>query len=165
MPRAASARRLGLPGVRRRAGRLHDSGEAQRAREARERARHQPCAHHVLSPHACAADRGFRGGVQIHRRGAVAERLDVVQAQRVRDRQHGVGHRRAVGGLHVQAALEGAAAVAGEDQRAALVVVHVRVAHRRAVEEHRVLEQVGLAVLGVLQLLQEVGNHARRGTC
>ena len=53
-----------------------------------------------------------------------------------------------------------AAGVAGEEQRAALVVVHVRVAHRRAVDDQRVVEQVAVAVRRVLQLLEEVRQQA-----
>ena len=75
-------------------------------------------------------------------------------------REEHVGHRRAVGGLQVQVAAQRATGLAGEEQRAALVVVHVRVAHRRSVDHQRVVEQVVLAVRRVLQLLQEVRNHA-----
>ena len=74
--------------------------------------------------------------------------------------QHHVGHRRGVGGPDVQAALELSAGVPGQEQRAALVVVHVRVAHRRPVEHQRVVEQAALAVGGVLQLVQEIRQHA-----
>ena len=52
------------------------------------------------------------------------------------------------------------AGVAGEQQRAALVVVHVRVAHRRSVDDRRVLEQIALAIGGLLQPIEEVRQQA-----
>src|SRR5215217_4282353 len=54
--------------------------------------------------------RGRRRLVQVEGSAAVAEawRLD---AERVQDREHRVGHRRAVGGAQVDVALDGAAAV------------------------------------------------------
>src|SRR5262249_21392658 len=62
--------------------------------------------------------------VQIERAGAVAERA-ALDADQLQGRQHRVRHRRAVVRLEVQAALEPAAGVAREEQRAALVVVDV----------------------------------------
>ncbi len=44
--------------------------------------------------------------------------------------------------------------LADEEQRTPLVVVQVRVAHRRAVDDQRVVEQVAVAVRRVLQLLE-----------
>ena len=75
-------------------------------------------------------------------------------------RQHRVGHRRAVGRLEVQAALQRAAGVAGEEQRAALVVVHVRVAHRRAVDDQRVVEQVARRRPACSSAFEEVRQQA-----
>ena len=46
------------------------------------------------------------------------------------------------------------------DQRAALVVVDVAVAHRRAVDDQALVEQRRVAFLDRLQLLQEVGQQA-----
>src|SRR5262245_52263540 len=57
--------------------------------------------------------------VQIQFTGAVAELLEVVAPQHVQHREHRIGHRRAVGGLHMQAALQLAAGVAGHEQRRA----------------------------------------------
>ncbi len=98
--------------------------------------------------------------IEIHRARAVAERRRGRRRRALQRRQHRVGHRRAVGRLDVQAALERAAGLAGEEQRAALVIVDVRVAHRRSVDHQRVVEQVAVAVRRVLQLLQEIRQHA-----
>ena len=76
------------------------------------------------------------------------------------DAEHRVRHRRAVRRLDVQVALELAVGVAGEEQRAALVVVQVRVAHRRAVHDQRLVQQVAVAFLDALQLVQEVRQQA-----
>src|SRR5688572_8621998 len=69
-----------------------------------------------------------RGRCGLHRRQidgarAVAERREIAEADSLQCRQHGVGHRRALAGLDVQSALERAAGLAGEEQRAALVIV------------------------------------------
>src|SRR5690606_14018931 len=47
-----------------------------------------------------------------------------------------------------------------EEERAALVVVHVRVAHRRPVDDERVVEQRALAVGRLPELLEEVRQDA-----
>ena len=47
-----------------------------------------------------------------------------------------------------------------QEQRAPLVVVQVRVAHRRAVDDQRVVEHVAVAVLDRLQLLEQVRHQA-----
>ena len=57
------------------------------------------------------------------------------------------------------AGLEGAAAVAGEDDRQVVVVVAVAVGDAAAVDDHRVVEQaLAVDVLGLLQLVEEVGE-------
>src|SRR3954469_16723394 len=73
--------------------------------------------------------------VQIERRRAVAEALHVVEADLLQHRQHDVGERRAIRRAMVQPALQCTAGAAGEEQRDALVVVQVRIAHRRAVHQ------------------------------
>ena len=100
-----------------------------------------------------------RGRVEIERRRAVAERLDL-DAQHLQAREHHVGHRRAVGRLQVQVALHLTAGVAEDEEWAPLVIVHVGVPHRRPVDDERVLEEVALAIGSALQLLQEVGEQA-----
>ena len=60
----------------------------------------------------------------------------------------------------MHATLERAAGMPGEEERHALVIVQVRIAHRRAVHHQRVLEQVAVAFRRVLQLLEEIRNHA-----
>jgi sugar (pentulose or hexulose) kinase len=60
----------------------------------------------------------------------------------------------------VKIAFEVAAGMSRQEQRAAFVVVHVRVAHRRAVDHQRILEQVLVALTQVLELLEEV-RHER----
>ena len=47
-----------------------------------------------------------------------------------------------------------------KDQRHALVIVDVRIAHRAAVHHHRMIQQIAVAIRGVLQLLQEVRQQA-----
>ena len=91
---------------------------------------------------------------------AVAEALEVVEPQRVQDAQHHVGQRRAVGRLQMQAALQRAAGAAGHEERHPLVVVQVGVAHRRSVDQQRVVQQRAVAVRRVLQLLEQVRHQA-----
>src|SRR5438067_3265452 len=98
--------------------------------------------------------------VQIELTGAVAEALEIGASEHVQHRQHRVGHRRAVRRLDVDAALQLAAGVPGDEQRHALVVVDVRVAHRRSVDDQAVVEQRGITLAGVLQLLEQIRNHA-----
>src|SRR5688572_12046032 len=85
-----------------------------------------------------------RNRLQIEATRRVAELLHVFETDVLQHRQEHVGHRRAVGGLEMEVAAQRAAGLAGEEQRAALVIVHVRVAHRRAVDHQRVVEQVVL---------------------
>src|SRR4026209_406584 len=66
---------------------------------------------------------GYRRQLEFPR--AVTEGLDLIHTERVDGGEHCVGHRRAVRRLEVQAALERAAGLAGEEQRAALVIVDV----------------------------------------
>ena len=68
------------------------------------------------------------------------------------------------GALRCRLPCELAVGVAEQEQRAAPVVVHVAVAHRRAVDDQRLVEQVPVAVRRVLQLLEEVRQQARRGS-
>src|SRR5207244_9918780 len=96
--------------------------------------------------------RRFHDGVQIECRRAVAEGWGV-DAQVVQHSQKRVRHRGAVGCPDVHVAFDLSARVARQEQRAALVVVDVRVAHRRSVHDEAVLEQVTVAVARVLQLL------------
>src|SRR5262245_40970741 len=70
-----------------------------------------------------------RRRVEIHRLRAIAKGIEL-DTNQVERREHRVGHRRAVRRLDVQVALQLAAGMTGEEQRAALVVVDVRVAHR-----------------------------------
>src|SRR5438094_1121493 len=109
-----------------------------------------------ISPLPCGGGAG--GRIQIERAGAVAERIEL-GTQAVQHGQHGIGHRRPVRRLHVQAAFE-AAAAAEKEQRTSLVVVNVRVPHRRPVEDDRVIEQAPLAVGCALQLLEQVRQQA-----
>src|SRR4051812_17026486 len=73
--------------------------------------------------------------VQIELAAAVAEAVEIRATEHMQHRQHRVGHRRAVRRLDVHAALQLAAGMAGDQQRDALVIVDVRVAHRRAVND------------------------------
>src|SRR5262245_32077980 len=92
--------------------------------------------------------------VEIELAAAVAEALEIAAAETVQHREHGVRHRRAVGRLDVDAALKLPAQVPGGDQRHALVVVDVRVAHRRPVQHEALVEQVAVGLGRVLQLLE-----------
>ena len=53
-----------------------------------------------------------------------------------------------------------AVGVPEEHERAAAMVVHVRVGHRRAPDDHRLVEQALVAVHGVLHLVEEVRHLA-----
>ncbi len=55
--------------------------------------------------------------------------------------QHHVRHRRAGRGLEVQVAFELTACTARDEERAPLVIVYVRVTHRRAVHDHGLVQQ------------------------
>src|SRR6187549_2484877 len=99
-------------------------------------------------------------GVEIEGSRAVAEGLQVVEAEGVEHAQHDVRHGRLILRLQVKTALEAAGGVSEQDQGAPPVVVQVRVPHGRPVQDHGVLEQVALAVRSRLQLVQEVRKHA-----
>ena len=58
-----------------------------------------------------------------------------------------------------------AVGVAEQRQRAAAMVVDVRIGHRRSPDNHRLVEQAGVAVHRGLHLVEEIGELARRGTC
>src|SRR5437588_196605 len=103
--------------------------------------------------------RRFHAGVQIECRRAVAEGWGV-DVQVVQHSQKRVRHWRAVGCLDVHVALDLSAGVASQEQRTALVVVDIRVAHRRSVHDEAVLEQVTVAVARILQLLEQIRHHA-----
>ena len=61
---------------------------------------------------------------------------------------------------HVQIAFELPLAWPSQEQRHALVVVDVRIAHGAAVEHHRMVQQVAVAIRRVLQLVQEIRQQA-----
>src|SRR5262245_3779624 len=63
---------------------------------------------------------------EVERRRAVAKAADIVHTERVQHAQHGVGHRRAVAGLHVQTAGQAPVRAAREEERAAFVIVEIR---------------------------------------
>src|SRR5690349_20561013 len=92
--------------------------------------------------------------------GAVAERLDVFHAEAVREREEHVRHRRCIGGLDVEVALQQAVAVSQQDQRAAAIVVDVRIRHRRSPDHQRLLEQVAVAFLRFLEAIEEIRQQA-----
>src|SRR5206468_3596190 len=85
-------------------------------------------------------------GLQRERSLAVAEARDVVDPQLVEDAQHDIRQRRTGGCSKVPAAFEPAAGTAGQKEGDALVIVQVRVAHRRSVEQQRAIEQATVAV-------------------
>src|SRR5215831_16515681 len=60
----------------------------------------------------------------------------------------------------MQTTFERAAGMSGKEYRHTLMVVQVRVAHRRTVKDQTVIEQRAVAVWGLLQLVQEIRNHA-----
>src|SRR5262249_4555223 len=98
--------------------------------------------------------------IQVHRARAVAEALQIGVSETMQQGQQHVGHRRAVGRLDMQVALQRAAGVARQEERHALVIVNVRIAHRRAVQHQGVVEEGALAVARVLQLLEQIRHHA-----
>src|SRR5262245_49286619 len=69
-------------------------------------------------------------GRQVESARAIAEVVHIVDAERVENAQHRVGHRRAVGRLEVQVACQLAVRFADEEQRTPAMVVQVRIAHR-----------------------------------
>ena len=81
--------------------------------------------------------------------------------ERVQDAEHHVRQRRAVRRFEMQPALERAAAVPGDEERHALVVVQIRIAHRRSVAAARCCRAACPSPSGrVLQRLEEMRNHA-----
>ena len=98
-------------------------------------------------------------GVQVEGTRAIAERGQVVHTERVHHAEHGIRHRRAVRRLDVQVAGETILGLAEQHERAATMIVHVRVAHRRPVNDHRLIEHVALAFLDTLELVEEVRQH------
>ena len=63
---------------------------------------------------------------------------------------------------HVQIALQLLRWRGPQEHRHALVVVDVGIAHRAAVQHHRMVQQIAVAVRRVLQLLEEIRQQARR---
>src|SRR6185437_14685107 len=90
-----------------------------------------------------------------HEPGAVAE-LRHLDTDLVEDRQVQVGQRGARSGRDVLAADVLAVGAAHQDLRQRIVVVLVAVAHVRAVEEQRMIEDAAVAFLEARQLLQKV---------
>src|SRR5262245_11636745 len=59
----------------------------------------------------------------------------------------------------MQMSFEGAARATGQEHRNAFVVMQIRVAERRTVEDQRMVQQRAVTVRRFLQLIQEVRNH------
>ena len=135
---------------RRRLARVQRHGEHQRAGDGERTACFED---HVND---CVTSRTLRRTVQVERSRAIAKTLLLVQAEHVHHAEHGVGHRRPVGRVDVQVAFQLARRVTREEQRAALVIVHVRIAHRRAVDHQAVIEKRAVTVRRGLQLVEEV---------
>src|SRR5262245_26096722 len=91
--------------------------------------------------------------------GAITEgfRVDAHSAQQ---REIHIRHRRSIGRHKVQITFQRTVAVAGQEDRATFVIVQVAVAHRGAVQNEGVIEQVAVSVWSLLQLLQEIRNLA-----
>ena len=90
---------------------------------------------------------------------AVAEAFEIVEPQCLQHAQHHIGQRGLVGRLQVDAALDRAVGPPGHEERHPLVVVQVRVAHRRAVDQQRPVEQRAVAVRGVLQRFEQIRHQ------
>jgi hypothetical protein len=70
--------------------------------------------------------------------------------------QHHVGERRPDWRLQVQSSRQRAAGAAGDEERHPIVIVKARVAHRRAIDEQRTVEQRAVDIRRVFQLLEEI---------
>src|SRR5262245_50615742 len=74
--------------------------------------------------------------VQLEHAVAVAESLQLRHTQRVQYTEHHVGERRRVRRFEVKTACNRAAGMTGDEERHPLVVVQVRIAHRRPIQDH-----------------------------
>ena len=91
---------------------------------------------------------------------AVAEALEVVEPKLLQHAQHDAGQRRLVGRLEVHPASDRSTRAARHEERHPLVVVQIGVAHRRSVDQERVVQQGAVAVRRVPQLFQDVRHQA-----
>src|SRR5258708_2487999 len=89
----------------------------------------------------------------------VTERFDI-HAQLVQHGQRNIRHRSGVRTAYMQIAFQLSIGVAGQENRHALVVVNIAVAHGAAIQNHRMVQQIAVTVRRVLQLLQEVRQQA-----
>ena len=95
---------------------------------------------------------------------AVTKALELVEPESAQHGQHRVRHRRTIRAFDVEVALEVAIAVASQKERTALVVVNVRVAHWRAVEDQRLFQEIRVALGCVTEPFEEVRDGADVGT-
>jgi hypothetical protein len=79
-------------------------------------------------------------------------------AHAIEQRQVKIGEWSFAFGFEVSARLQGAIAVAGEDDRQVFVVMAVAIANACTIDDHRVIEQGAIAIFGVLEILQEAGE-------
>ena len=91
---------------------------------------------------------------------AVTKALELVEPESAQHGQHRVRHRRTIRAFDVEVALEVAIAVASQKERTALVVVNVRVAHWRAVEDQRLFQEIRVALGCVTEPFEEVRDGA-----
>src|ERR1051325_8130081 len=98
--------------------------------------------------------------LELESTGAVAKLLGLRHPERMHDCQHRIGHRRAVGRLEMNVAGQLTIRLAEENQRATPMVVEIGVAHRRSIDDHRLVQHVLLAFLNALELVEEVRQHA-----
>ena len=100
--------------------------------------------------------------IEIDSSRAVAELVDP-DARLVEQAHQQVRHRHVVRRREreVASALQPAGSSARDHQRQVDVQMHVRIAHRAAVEQDAVVEQVAVAVRRRAQLLEEVGEQLR----
>jgi CheY-like chemotaxis protein len=91
--------------------------------------------------------------------GAVANAGDV-HAQLVHDGQQTVCLRSSGSAHAMQVAVQVAARVARQQKRQPPVIVTIGIAHRAAIKNQRMIEQLAVAIRRVFQLLQEIRKHA-----
>jgi len=99
--------------------------------------------------------------VKVEHAFAVAELLDIVAAKRAQHAQHHVRERRAILRPQMDSPIERTAGATGDEKRHPLVIVLIRVAHRRPVEEQGVVEDRGTVLVRDLpQSFEKVRNQA-----
>src|SRR5215831_12172214 len=91
---------------------------------------------------------------------AVAKAFDVIKPELVQKGQVHIGRWCSIRSPHVHVPFQSAAGMTCEEYRHSLVVVQIRIAQRRAIENQSMVEQRTVGLRCLLQFVEEVRKHA-----